>query len=150
MQNVNEAGSLTITPSQPLAGSPATAVLTDPDGIVTITDWRWATSSTDVGEFPEDGRCGWRIRRQLCGEGRRVPLGDGRVPGRGERRGCTCDRLSTSATTTWVHPRGHCVVETGHDSDERLTAGSDNAVQTVQAVQDTGTTTVHTSHDDRP
>ena len=35
-------------------------------------------------------------------------------------------------------------VETGHDSDERLTAGSDNAVQAVQAVQDTGTSTVHT------
>ena len=91
--NLNEAGSLTITPSQPLAGSPATAVLTDPDGIVTITVWRWATSSTGVGEFPEDGRRGWRIRRQLCGEGWRVPLGDGRVQGRRQRRGCTCDRL---------------------------------------------------------
>ena len=35
--NVNEAGSLSITLVQPVAGEPATATLTDPDGIVAVT-----------------------------------------------------------------------------------------------------------------
>ena len=38
--NVNEKGSLSITPEQPVAGSAVVAVLTDPDGINSVTDWR--------------------------------------------------------------------------------------------------------------
>ena len=49
------AGSLSITPEQPLEGTPAVAALTDPDGIVTVTDWKWSTSSVSVSAFPEDG-----------------------------------------------------------------------------------------------
>ena len=49
------AGSLSITPEQPLEGTPAVATLTDPDGIVTVTDWKWSTSSVSVSAFPEDG-----------------------------------------------------------------------------------------------
>ena len=53
--NVNEAGSLSITPEQPVAGAPAVATLTDPDGVVAITDWRWATSSAGFNGSTESG-----------------------------------------------------------------------------------------------
>ena len=44
--NVDEAGTLTLLPEQPMEGSPVTAVLTDPDGVVSITDWEWFATST--------------------------------------------------------------------------------------------------------
>ena len=44
--NVDEAGTLTLLPEQPIEGSPVTAVLTDPDGVVSITDWEWFATST--------------------------------------------------------------------------------------------------------
>ena len=44
--NVNEMGTLILSPEQPRDGEPVTATLTDPDGIVSITGWEWfATSS---------------------------------------------------------------------------------------------------------
>ena len=44
--NVDEAGSLTLLPEQPAEDRPVTAVLTDPDGVVSITDWEWFATST--------------------------------------------------------------------------------------------------------
>ena len=45
--NVNEdAPKLTLAPAQPHRGSMVEATLTDPDGIVTITDWMWASATT--------------------------------------------------------------------------------------------------------
>ena len=46
--NVDEAGTLTLLPEQPIEGSPVTAVLTDPDGVVSITDWEWFSTSTSL------------------------------------------------------------------------------------------------------
>ena len=44
--NVDEMGTLVLSPEQPRDGEPVTATVTDPDGVVNITDWQWfATSS---------------------------------------------------------------------------------------------------------
>ena len=46
VMNVDEQGTLTLSPEQPREGVPVVATLTDPDGVVSITDWEWfATSS---------------------------------------------------------------------------------------------------------
>ena len=48
VMNVDEMGKLTLSPDQPDDGMPVKAMLTDPDGIVSVTDWKWyATSSRD-------------------------------------------------------------------------------------------------------
>ena len=48
VMNVDEMGELTLSPDQPDDGMPVKAELTDPDGVVVITDWKWhATSSRD-------------------------------------------------------------------------------------------------------
>ena len=44
--NVDEAGTLTLLPEQPREGVPVTATLTDPDGVISITDWEWFATST--------------------------------------------------------------------------------------------------------
>ena len=68
--NVDEMGTLTLSPEQPRDGRPVTATLTDPDGIVGITDWEWfATSSRSradavrisgatMSEYTSTGRVG--------------------------------------------------------------------------------------------
>ena len=49
VHNVDEAGKLTVSPDQPDDGMPVIATLTDPDGVVVITDWKWfATTSRNV------------------------------------------------------------------------------------------------------
>ena len=48
VHNVDEMGTLTLSPDQPDDGMPVIATLTDPDGVVVVTDWKWyATSSRD-------------------------------------------------------------------------------------------------------
>ena len=49
--NVEEDGTVTLSPTQPAARSPVTATLTDLDGNVSGTSWQWAKSS--------DGSTGW-------------------------------------------------------------------------------------------
>ena len=51
VMNVNEAGKLVLTPEQPDDGMPVMAVLTDPDGVESITDIKWASASTRVVDF---------------------------------------------------------------------------------------------------
>ena len=52
--NVNEGGKLVLTPKQPDDGMPIYTELTDPDGVVSVTDWMWAATSTSVSAFPMD------------------------------------------------------------------------------------------------
>ena len=59
VMNVNEAGKLVLSPEQPHAGMSVTATLTDPDGEVVITDWKWAETSSRVDMFPNDGVIRW-------------------------------------------------------------------------------------------
>ena len=68
--NVDEMGTLTLSPEQPRDGRPVIATLTDPDGIIGITDWEWfATSSRSradavkvsgatMSEYTSTGRVG--------------------------------------------------------------------------------------------
>ena len=51
VMNVDEAGKLVITPQQPDDKNYVTATLTDPDGVVTITNWRWAATDTMAESF---------------------------------------------------------------------------------------------------
>lgn len=135
--NVNEGGSLSITPDQPVAESPAVARLTDPDGIIAITDWRWATSSHRVSRFPEGsvvegastgshaGTAGeflWVMVKYRDG----ASVEDSVVTLVDERN----DDPSTPKESA---------VETDYDSDEVLSEGSGNAVQTGRS---TGTAAV--------
>ena len=49
--NVDEAGSVALTPAQPVVGTVLTATLTDPDGSLSGATWVWASST--------DGSTGW-------------------------------------------------------------------------------------------
>ena len=51
LNNVDEDGTVTLSPTQPAARSPVTATLTDPDGVTGTTTWQWSKSS--------DGSTGW-------------------------------------------------------------------------------------------
>ena len=73
LNNVEEDGTVTLSPTQPAARSPVTATLTDPDGSVSGTSWQWERSSdgnanwTDVGtDSPSyttvDGDVGYYLR----------------------------------------------------------------------------------------
>ena len=54
VMNVDEAGTLELSPEQPLAGMKVTATLTDPDGVEIITDWKWAETGSRVDMFPDN------------------------------------------------------------------------------------------------
>ena len=51
LNNLEEAGTVTLAPTQPAARSPVNATLTDPDGSISSTSWQWQSSS--------DGSTGW-------------------------------------------------------------------------------------------
>ena len=51
VMNVNEMGKLVLTPEQPDDGMPVMAVLTDPDGVESITDVKWASATSRVASF---------------------------------------------------------------------------------------------------
>ena len=44
--DVDEDGSLTLSPAQPPAASPVTATLSDPDGVISDLTWTWETATT--------------------------------------------------------------------------------------------------------
>ena len=47
VNNVEEAGNLTVTPAQPSLGGMVVATLTDPDGVESVTDWNWYSGPTN-------------------------------------------------------------------------------------------------------
>ena len=63
VMNVDEAGKLEVMPEQPRIGSPVTAALSDPDGILidpsndlqTVTTWEWYRIGSDVEVVLESG-----------------------------------------------------------------------------------------------
>ena len=52
VNNLDEPGKLVLTPAQPDNGMPVIATLTDPDGVVSITDWEWFSHTSNV--LPDD------------------------------------------------------------------------------------------------
>ncbi len=46
VMNVDEDGKLVLSPEQPDDGMPVVATITDPDGVVSITSWAWATATS--------------------------------------------------------------------------------------------------------
>jgi hypothetical protein len=48
VENVDETGKLTVTPAQPHLDGMVMATLTDPDGVESITDWKWYSGPTNV------------------------------------------------------------------------------------------------------
>ena len=67
--NVPEDGMLTLMPTEPEEGDEVEAMLTDPDGEVVITDWKWAQNLASGGEFggatPEMGATMYKFRGEL-------------------------------------------------------------------------------------
>ena len=53
VENVDEAGKLVLGPEQPDDGMPVIAILTDPDGVVSITDWEWIAVNSRVDTYLE-------------------------------------------------------------------------------------------------
>ena len=51
--NVDEAGTLTLSTLQPVDGIDVTATLTDIDGAVTDTAWKWAKSLNHAGAYTD-------------------------------------------------------------------------------------------------
>ena len=51
VNNVNELGKLVLTPEQPDDGMPVMATVTDPDGVESITDVKWASAPGRVADF---------------------------------------------------------------------------------------------------
>ena len=54
VMNVDEKGSLELTPADPDSGMPVMATLTDPDGVEYITDWKWYETGSRIDDFPND------------------------------------------------------------------------------------------------
>ena len=130
--NVNEEGSLSITPTQPVAGSPAVATLTDPDGIVTVTKWLWATSSASISEFPGGNvveGASTSSHTGMAGEflGVMVKYRDGASIE--DDPGTVFDEGNDDPDTL-----AEVTIETGFDSDEVLSAVTRYAVQSPAPV----------------
>ena len=127
--NVNEAGSLSIKPEQPVAGTPVSATFTDPDGIVTITSWRWATSTVSVSEFPAGSvvdEASTGMFRGTVGEYLWVNVE--------YRDGASVEDNPVTLIDERNDDPGtlaDSAVETDHDTDEVLSSGTDNAVQSL-------------------
>ena len=51
VNNVDEAGTVTLSGATPAVGRPFTATLADPDGGVTSESWRWSRANTATGTF---------------------------------------------------------------------------------------------------
>ena len=51
VDNVNEAGSATLSTTQPLIGQAITAEVSDPDNSVTVVTWQWQRSDTRAGPY---------------------------------------------------------------------------------------------------
>ena len=72
LTNLDEAGTVTLSPSQPSARAQITATLADPDGSISGTTWQWQRSNdgntwhdvgTDSGSYiPVDGDIGYSLR----------------------------------------------------------------------------------------
>ena len=69
VRNVQEDGMLTLMPTEPEEEDEVEAMLTDPDGEVVITDWKWAQNTASGGEFgsatPEMGATMYKFRGEL-------------------------------------------------------------------------------------
>ena len=141
--NVDEMGTLTLSPEQPRNGMPVVATLTDPDGIVSITDWEWfATSSRAradavkvsgaiMSEYTSTDRVGqflWAKARYRDG----ASVENDAVTALDERN----DNATTTDVTEqhkFQNRDENGVLDESddlfHNSDEAIEEGTDNAVQ---------------------
>ena len=125
VMNVNETGKLTLSPEQPDDGMPVIATLTDPDGVIQITNWKWFSNSSrddatrteidgasmsehtgDVGDFL------WAMVEYRDGES----VVDDMVT--------VLDERNASSTTD-----GTATEADDYDSDRMMETGTDNAVR---------------------
>ena len=53
VDNVDEDGTVTLSPGQPQVDTALTATLTDLDGAVSVTAWQWARADTSTGDFAD-------------------------------------------------------------------------------------------------
>ena len=74
VENVDEEGTVTLSPDQPQAGTALTAELTDPDGTTSNVNWQWARGEdtgtyTDVSSGGDLHAGGWRRGQVPAGHG---------------------------------------------------------------------------------
>ena len=58
VENVEEAGTVTVSPLQPQADTELTASLTDPDGVLSVVIWQWQSSGDQTNWSPIPGATG--------------------------------------------------------------------------------------------
>ena len=155
--NVDEDGKLTLSPDQPHHGSSIVATLTDPDGVESITEWKWASATTTETEFdistddndpitveliegatmgtymPDDdsvvGKFLWAMVEYRDG----ASVEDDPVTAHDERND---DPASSGDDDIPNTGDTGDVVETRHDSDGMLSKSTSNAVQRDPATTD--------------
>ena len=123
VMNVDEEGTLVLSPDQPDDGMPVIATLTDPDGVIQITKWQWysndsrdreaatALDSATMSEYTGDvGEFLWAMVEYRDGES----VVDDVVTVLDERNASTTNAVDAIDA---------------HDSDRMLETGTDNAVQ---------------------
>ncbi len=135
VENVNEDGKLVLSPEQPDDGMPVIATLEDPDVVVSITNWMWATTTdSGVTVFPPDPTA--------------LPVNTGIVAGASmaEYTGSVGEFLIAKASyrdgaSVMDHPvtalderndspeTDPTPIETNHDSDMTAEGNTENAVQ---------------------
>lgn len=128
VHNVSEEGKLTLSPEQPDDGMPVIATLTDPDGVVQITNWKWyATTTRPTARPGENDVIDDATTSEYTGD-----VGDFLWAMVEYRDGASVvddvvtvlDERNASSTTD-----GTATDADDYDSDEMLEKGADNAVR---------------------
>ena len=132
VMNVDEDGKLTLLPEQPHKGAPVTATLEDPDGVESITDWKWWVTTTDTAPAfdtvdPIDGATTSSYEASV-GE-----FAWARVE---YRDGASVEEDPVTVLDERNDDLADAAIQTNHDSDEALTKETDNAVQADPASDD--------------
>ena len=133
VMNVDEAGKLVLSPDQPDDGMPVIATLTDPDGVVSITNWEWAAIDSKVETYElaaaTDGTI--NVVAVATSDEHTGEVGDFLWAMVEYRDGASVmDDPVTDADERNDDPDTEQDAETNFDSDEMEEAGTDNAVRT--------------------
>ena len=136
VENVNEDPKLTLSPAQPDDGMPVMATLEDPDVVVSITDWMWATTTDSTRTaFPtvadDEGSTAISIIAGASMPEFTGSVGDFVWAMVDYRDGASVMDDPVTALDERDDDPGTdpTPVETNHESDEMAFAGTKNAVQ---------------------
>ena len=125
VMNLNEEGKLELSPEQPDDGMPVIATLTDPDGVVIVTDWQWATTTDSTLEaFPDGSVVMGATMAEHTGN-----VGEFLWAMVDYRDGASIVDDPVTAADERNYDSAGAEIPTDGDTDEMLSKGTDNAVQ---------------------